>query len=211
MPPDELPVLDESQPRSLEVPARALGSRGGRASVVVVGGLAALVVLAGLANRSAGPIAAAGPAPSPSVAASIDGYGGPFGFARRPLAPTPAPRPEDVIDLRAPDLASPALTSDHVSVAGQMLVRAVRVDISLSANGYRLFGEQSIDVTDKDGGIRPDVFPTFDVDFRLSTPRPIGTMLVIVTAYGASGTLLAEIRRAIPVGPRAIEHLPKGS
>ncbi len=121
------------------------------------------------------------------------------------LASGPAEaRPVRVLDLASPGPGTVAVTSNRLTVAGHVLVRASRVEIVLASSGNRLFGQASADVSDPDGGIRPAREPAFTVQFDLSgTPRPMGTMQVVVTAYDASGNPIGGMRRAISIAPLA--------
>ena len=140
-------------------------------------------------NAATSPTSAAAEAPEPPVA-------GPF------FSLPPDYRPVEVLDLASPGPGTVQVASGRLTVAGRVLVRAARVEIVLAANGNRLFGQASASVFDPDGGIRPAVEPSFEVQFDLSrAPRPIGTMQVVVTAYDASGLPLGGVRRAISILP----------
>ena len=203
MNPDDLPVLDENPARSLDVPAQVIPKRGSRVSIAMVGGIAAFIALAGIANRPGGPITAAG-APSSSVEDSRpSGTAIPREFAQR-LASTAAPGPVLVLDLASPGPGISEVTSDRLTVAGRVLVRAARVKIVLSADGNWLIGQASADVSDRDGGIRPAYPPAVDVQFDLSgASRPSGTMQVVVTAYDEAGLPIGDVRRTVSVEPLA--------
>lgn len=207
---DELPVLDEEPMRSLDVPARALRSHGPRGGLTAAAWLGAIAVVVGAAVLWPRAIAVTRDAPAPSHGAVADGRPSPSpGRQMRSFGPAPwllllpaaTPRPVQVIDLASPGLGSVEVTSDRLTVAGHVLVRAARIEVVLAANGNRLFGEASADVADRDGGIRPARPPAFTVQFDLATPRPMGTMLVVVTAYDASGVPIGGVRRAISIGP----------
>src|SRR5512146_1750692 len=207
---DELPILEEEPLRSLEVPARALRPQGPRGNLTVAVWLGAIAVVVGTAvlwprgvadtgERPSHPDAAvASDLPAPSAGRLVRWYG-PAPWLL--LLPTATPRPVQVIDLASPGPGIVEVTSNRLTVAGHVLVRAARIEVVLAANGNRLFGEASLDVADRDGGIRPAQSPAFAIQFDLATPRPIGTMLVVVTAYDASGAPIGGVRRAISIGP----------
>lgn len=202
MSPDDLPIFEEAPDRSLEVPARAIRPRRAWPAAAVVAAIAVCIVLAGFMNRpSRQEEAKAVPVPwSPSSTAAVVDPRGRTSFASGPAQS----RPVQVVDLASPGLGTIAMTSDRLTVAGHVLVRASRVEIVLAANGNRLFGQASADVSDPDGGIRPAREPAFAVQFDLSgAPRPMGTMQVVVTAYDASGNPIGGIRRAISIAPLA--------
>jgi hypothetical protein len=202
MKPDDLPVFDEAPVRSLEVPARAIRPRRAWPAVALVAAIAGGIVLAGFANRAlvhdqarvvpVGPSLASTPAPTDP--------GGLTSFATGLGQASPV----RVLDLASPGPGSVVVTSNRLTVAGHVLVRASRVEIVLAATGNRLYGQASADVSDRGGGIRPASEPAFEVQFDLSgTPRPIGTMQVVVTAYDTSGNPIGGMRRAISIAPLA--------
>ena len=209
MHPDDLPVLDEEPPRFLEVPARAVRPAGALSrGVAAVALIAVGIVAAGILNH--GRVPSDAPASPPEAARAVVTAPAPATADRRgprpsfgwPVAATSA-RPVEVIALASPGPGSVTVTSNRLSVAGRVLVRATRVEIVLAANGNRRFGEAAADVSDRDGGIRPDQPPGFAVQFDLAVPRPMGTMLVVVTAYDATGSPIGAVRRAITIGPPA--------
>jgi hypothetical protein len=197
--PDDPPILDDAPARSLDVPARAVQPRGSRPAVAAVGAIAICVALVGFAYRPTGegPAGVAPTFPSPRLAVAPDPIAvGPF------FSLPPDYRPVEVLDLASPGPGTVQVASTRLTVAGRVLVRAARVEIVLAASGNRLFGQASASVFDPDGGIRPAVEPSFEVQFDLSAaPRPVGTMQVVVTAYDAAGAPLGGVRRAISIVP----------
>lgn len=206
MNPDDLPVFDEEPARSLHVPARAIGDRGRRGRFAVVTWLATIAIVVGLAVGRQDQRPEAALASHPPAADGDERSGSP-GPTARPAGIAPAPvtarRPVQVIDLASPGPGTVRITTDRLTVAGSLLVKADRVDIVLSANGNRLFGEATADVSDPDGGIRSAYPPTFEVEFDLATPRPMGTLIVVVTAYDAAGVPIGGLNRAISIEPLA--------
>ena len=204
MEPDDRHRFDEEPARFLEVPRQALRPRGAPGRWAAAAWLSAIALVIGVAAqpRAGGTTldeAARPPAPKVAVGVSV---------TVAPSAPVAADeaafgegsaRPVLIVDLVSPGPGTVRVTSNELTVAGSVLVRAARVEIVLAANGNRLFGEASADVSDRDGGIRPAYPPGFEVRFDLATPRPMGTMLVVVTAYDAAGSPIGGIRRAISI------------
>ena len=199
-------ILDDEPEPALLVSARAVRPRGPRASWVaaawlsVIGAAIAIALLPGRRGQEQDVAA------RPSAVAAVASHATSDEPSARPAAgflpyPLRIERPVQVIDLASPGPGAVRITSSELTVAGSLLVRAARVDIILAANGARLFGEASADVSDSDGGIRPAYPPRFEVHFDLVRPRPIGTMLVVLTAYDAAGAPIGGIRRAISIGP----------
>ena len=203
MDPDDPPVFDEVPVRSLSVPARAIRPRRAWPAVAMVASIALGVALTGFLSR---PSARDRSAQAVAVAPSVSSTPIPSDPRRlTSLATGPAQaRPVEVLDLASPGSGTVVVTSNRLVVAGHVLVRASRVEIVLAAAGYRLYGQASANVSDPDGGIRPAREPAFTVQFDLSgTPRPMGTMQVVVTAYDASGNPLGGARRAVSIAPLA--------
>jgi hypothetical protein len=217
MDPDEPSVVDEAPARSLDVPARAVRPGRGRRAGFAVVVFGASVVLAGFTSRlfdgrprlAADVVAATSPAVRSAPPLSATPIAGTLLAENR--GPRPAfgwavgmpagGRPVQVIDLTSPGPGSIIIAPNRLTVAGTLLVRAARVEIVLSANGNRMFGRASLDVSDRDGGIRPDQPPAFTVPFDLATPRPMGTMLVVVTAFDAADEPLGALSRAVSIEP----------
>ena len=204
MNPDDDPVFDEAPARSLEVAARAIQPRRAWPTASLVGLIAVAIALAGFLNRPPSTKetveVAARPLSAPTAAAPTD----PPRLTSLATGPAQA-RPIQVLDLASPGPGSLAVTSNRLTVAGHVLVRAARVEIVLAATGNDLYGQASANVSDPDGGIRPAREPAFTVQFDLSgVPRPVGPMEVVVTAYDASGNPIGGLRRAISIAPLAL-------
>ena len=206
MNPDDLTVFDEAPARYLHVPTRAIGSGGRRGRYAIVAWLATIVLVAGLAvgHVEQPPAVSLADQARPAV---VDEPSRALGPTERPARIAPAAvtatRPVQVIDLASPGPGMIRITSDRLTIAGKLLVKADTVDIVLSANGNRLFGEATVDVSDPDGGIRPAYMPAFEVQFNLATPRPMGTLIVVVTAYDAAGARIGGLNRAVSIEPLA--------
>jgi hypothetical protein len=196
-PVDDLPIFDEAPLREVEFAPRALRPPGRRGPVVAGAwalAVASLVTI-GLLTRDLpddrSPLIAEATGPGPA----------------RPLSSLPSTRMgalllvPDTVALDAPAPARVEVTTPKVDVLGSMLVRAARVEIALEARGNRILDRVSIDVSNRDGGIRPERGPSFQASFDLPFPRPNGTMWVVVTAYDDRGMPLGATRRPFTVGP----------
>ncbi len=218
---DELAIFVEDPPRAVDFAPRAMrpGSRGRLTAaawatvVVMVVGIGLLARestiesptrdAAGVAAQRSG--SAAGPAGSAQRSGSVAGPGGSAAPHWPPLRQTAVTPP--AIHLRQPAPAGVELSTARVDVEGSVLVHAARVDIVLQASGSRTLGHASTDVTDANGGIRPERAPTFRAMFDLPASVVGETVWVVVTAYDTGGRELGGTRRAISVALRA-EQLP---
>jgi len=164
-----------------------------RSTSLIAWGLALAVLIGiGVLGRSTG---TGDPSPSlasDAVAGATTGLG-PGG----PLEPAAI----RAIDLEVPVSGPAVVTTPQLVVRGAPLMHADHVVIALESRNNLVVDQAVVDVTDPDGGIRPEVALTFAALLDLPYPRPSGTMWVVVTAYDASGMPLGEERRLFIVGP----------
>jgi hypothetical protein len=164
--------------------------------------IAAIALVVGLANVGREQPAA------PATAGDVDPAA-----AGAPVAPSMlvAVRPPPVgrvadgspgapIRLRTPTGRDGAITSATVPVDGGLTIYANSVQIALELDRFHRFDDIVID-TNPDGGLRQDHTPTFHVELALPTPRPIGQVWVVITAYDRAGNQIGTVRRAVLIGP----------
>lgn len=194
---DDLPVFDEAPLRSVDFQPRALRPPGRRGPMVAGAWAVAVASLVAVGLLTGEP-------PTAERATPADASGR---AQARPLSSLPSTRMgallliPGTVALDAPAPARVEITTPSVDVLGSMLVRAARVEIALEARGDRILDHVSVDVSIRDGGIRPDRGPSFGASFELPFPRPNGTMWVVVTAYDEGGMPLGSTRRPFIVGP----------
>jgi hypothetical protein len=198
---DDLPAIEEAPPRAVEFAPRALRPAGRRGPLAAVAWALALTSIAAIGMLAGEPPAAPGPAVADPV-----GTDSAAELPARPAQRLPSTRMgalllQDAIELRSPAPARVEITTPSVAVEGVVLVRAARVLIYLEARANRVLEQLTVDVSDPDGGVRPERAPTFTASFELPYPRPNGTMWVVVTAYDERGMPLGGTRRPFAVGP----------
>jgi hypothetical protein len=194
---DDLPIFDEAPLRAVDFAPREVRPPGRRGPFVAgawalaIAGLVAVGLLTGEPRHD--------DRASVAEASHV--------VSARPLPGLPSTRMEALllapgpIALKAPAPTRVEVTTDRLEVAGSLLVRADRVLIALEARGNRVLDQVSVNVADADGGIRPEYGPMFGTTFELPSPRPRGTMWVVVTAYDEGGMPLGTTRRPFEVGP----------
>ena len=117
-----------------------------------------------------------------------------------PEAPAALQEPEDPIDLLSPEVGPITVTTARLTVKGNVMVKAARVVVSLEARGNRTLDSVTFNLSDPDGGIRPQQTPSFSAQFDIPFPRPNGTMWVVVTAYDSHLIPLGGERRPVLIG-----------
>jgi len=207
---DDLPVFEEAPPRAVEFAPRALRPASRRAPLVLGAWALVLVSLVAVGMLAGEPPAA--PPPPVVDPVSLDSAAE---LPARPAQSLPSTRMgalllQDAIELRSPAPARVEITTPSVAVEGVVLIHAARVVIYLEARANRVLEHVSVDVSDPDGGVRPERAPTFDASFELPYPRPNGTMWVVVTAYDERGMPLGGTRRPFAVGP-LLQPSPEGT
>ncbi|MBA3876511.1 MAG: hypothetical protein C0498_06180 [Anaerolinea sp.] len=202
---DDLPIFEEAPLREVDFAPRAVGPSSRRGPLIASAWAIGLVALAGVG-------ALAGGAGEPGTARGLPPAGAAEPDVAQPATSPSSPQAHqspghgtavvtDVVDLASPAPARVEITTRRVAVLGSVLVRAARVEIFLEARGNRVLDHVSIDVTDPDGGVRPERAPTFSASFDLPYPRPNGTMWIVVTVYDERGMPLGGTRRPFSVGP----------
>jgi len=189
-------IFDEAPLEAVAFAPRAIRPPNRRVPLLAGAWAAGLAAIIGLGVLTGGPAAEAAPDTAIDAVRADDSAG----MARSGWPPDPRDL-QGVVRLEAPAPALVEITTRRVDVSGTMLVRAERVGIALEARGNRVLDHVWVDVSDRDGGIRPKGTPTFDVLFDLPFPRPNGTMWVVVTAYDVGGLPLGAVRRVFAVGP----------
>ena len=153
----------------------------------------AVVGLVGLANGL--PAAPSGAVAAPSGAVAV----------RPPAAPaeaTTADAPSSgsaAVTLRTPTGRDGPITTAAVPVEGLVALRASSIRVALELDTFHRIDAVEID-TNPDGMLRPDTTPAFHLDLALPTPRPIGQLWVVITAYDRSGKSLGTVRRGVLIG-----------
>ena len=104
------------------------------------------------------------------------------------------------VTLRTPTGQDEAITGIAVPVDGQLEVHASSLRIALEVDRFHRIESLVVDTTDPDGMLRPDRTPTFHVELALPTPRPVGRLWVVITAYDRSGHQIGSLRRAVLIG-----------
>lgn len=198
---DDLPAIEEAPPRAVEFAPRALRPGGRRGPVAAAAWALALTSIAAVGLLAGEPPAV----PTPAVADGVSADAA-VELPGRPVPSLPSTRMgalllRDVVELRSPAPARVEITTPSVAVEGVVLVRAARVLVYLEARANRVLDRVTVDVSDRDGGVRPERAPTFEASFELPYPRPNGTMWVVVTAYDERGMPLGGTRRPFAVGP----------
>jgi hypothetical protein len=166
--------------------------------------LAAAVAIAGLVGLAGA---------TPAVRIPV---GGEARFAEAP-GPTPSTSGEPVA-VRPPALGSiqhaagrvpvtlwtptgrdRPITTAAVPVDGLVALNASSIRVALELDRFHRIDAVDID-TNPDGMLRPDTTPAFHLDLALPTPRPVGRVWVVITAYDRSGNQLGTVRRAVLIG-----------
>ncbi len=216
MPDDDLPIFEEAPLRAFELAPRAIRPWSRRGPLIAGAWAAGLALIVGVGILAGGSAAEPGVSRDDDVNAQY-GFDAQRGFPTQkyPEAHWPPGRVAlavtDVVTLESPAPARVEVTTHRVAVAGSVLVRAARVEISLEARGNRVLDHVSVDVTDPHGGIRPESAPTFSASFELPYPRPNGTMWIVVTAYDTDGMPLGGTRRPFAVGPLLEPEIQAGA
>lgn len=103
------------------------------------------------------------------------------------------------VTLRTPTGRDGPITTAAVPVDGLVALRASSIVVALELGKFHRIDAVEID-TNPDGMLRPDTTPAFHLDLALPTPRPIGELWVVVTAYDRSGNELGTVRRGVLIG-----------
>ena len=104
------------------------------------------------------------------------------------------------VDLRVDATGGPAGTTRRVvRVDGQLVARAVSLTIQLET-GDAVVDEVTRDMSNQDGGVRPTSSARFEAEFDLTALGVSGPVWVTLAAYDEDGTVVARVRRAVPVG-----------
>jgi hypothetical protein len=174
-----------------------------RSRVPLAGALwiGAIAVMVALGTAGHGPAGPSGP-PTANEASTTGDPG-----LRLADAASPGPRPVpagvsslDVIDLRTPR-AGPIVVSTHdLPVDGVVFWKAARVEISLEGLGTRVLASAVVNLLNADGEMRLAVSPTFEASFDLPSPRPTGTVWVVVRAFDTQGAFLGSTMRTVTIG-----------
>jgi hypothetical protein len=106
------------------------------------------------------------------------------------------------VTLRTPDGRDGPITTAAVPVEGLVALNASSIRIALELDRFHRIDAVDID-TNPDGMLRPDTTPAFHLELTLPTPRPIGQVWVVITAYDRSGNQLGTVRRAVLIGAAA--------
>jgi len=139
----------------------------------------------------------------------IGGLGHLLGGSTAPVVPSATPPAAQRVGAAAPDpiirLTSPAvgpivISRPQLTVAGGIATHLDHVVIAFEGAQNQLVADATVDVSDPNGGVRPLVAPTFNATFTLPSPRPSGTMWVVVTAYDNIGVAVDVVRRAVVIG-----------
>jgi hypothetical protein len=162
----------------------------------------AIVGLVGLANGLPGVPSGGAVAPPP---AALD-------LATTADAPSPhvAIRPPAIgsveagpgsapVTLRTPTGRDGPITTAAVPVEGLVALRASSIRVALELDKFHRIDAVEID-TNPDGMLRPDTTPAFHLNLALPSPRPIGQLWVVITAYDRSGHPLGTVRRGVLIG-----------
>jgi hypothetical protein len=163
---------------------------------------AAIVGLIGLANGlPAGPSRTV-VAPPPGVAADSTPADAPSShIAIRPpaIGSVQAGSGSAPVTLRTPTGRDGPITTAAVPVEGLVALRASSIRVALELDKFHRIDAVEID-TNPDGMLRPDTTPAFHLDLALPSPRPIGQLWVVITAYDRSGNPLGTVRRGVLIG-----------
>ena len=120
----------------------------------------------------------------------------------RPAASRPIPRS---LVLDEPARSGAVVTTRKLIVRGRVAATAGEVRIMLESSGGKPLATAAIDPT---GHARAG-FISFEATFRLSKPRPGGSMMLFVVAVDGAGIPIDGIRRRFTVG--AVVEVPDGS
>jgi len=176
--------------------------RGAWLPVVIAAGSLALVV--GLASLDGGrhpdggatdvsqPGAALAASPSPTLLVAARPPA--IGSVQGALGRTP-------VVLRLPGSGTRPITSASVIVDGELAVHATTLRIALEVDRLHHLGTVTLDATDANGALRPDYPLLFHAELALPSPRPLGRLWLVITAYNRAGTAIGTLRKEIVVGP----------
>jgi hypothetical protein len=164
--------------------------------VALVLGALAVMVASGLVSRAG----QGGPAIERSVAAAAPSQPPDVGGQLLDPPPSPDAPPGSPVSLRLPRTGADPLTGSTVAVEGALRVRAASVEIVLEGRGKQALASRVVDTTDPNGGIRPVQAPVIDVELPIPTPRPVGRLWVVITAYDRFGTRIGTMYRVVQVG-----------
>jgi hypothetical protein len=103
------------------------------------------------------------------------------------------------VTLRTPTGRDGPITTAAVPVEGLVALRASSIRVALELDKFHRIDAVEID-TNPDGMLRPDTTPAFHLNLALPSPRPIGQLWVVITAYDRSGKSLGTVRRGVLIG-----------
>jgi hypothetical protein len=165
------------------------------AGALWIGAIAVMVAL-GTAGRGLG---------GPPAANEAMATGDP-GLRLADVAPSD-PRPAragvsslDVIDLRTPRAGPVLVFTPDLPVEGVVFWKAAKVEIALEGLGTRVLATTVVTLPNADGEMRLAVSPTFEASFDLPSPRPTGTVWVVVRAFDTQGAFLGSTMRTVTIG-----------
>jgi hypothetical protein len=167
------------------------------ATVVAIGGLIALASATPAVPGSATTqrsLAGADAMPTAEPAAAIDVRPPALGSVKSRTGIAP-------VTLLAPVGRDGAIVGAVVPVDGELEVHASTLRIALEGDRFTRIDSLVIDTTDPNGQLRPDTTPTFHVELELPSPRPIGQLWVVITAYDRNGDEIGSVRSAVLIGP----------
>jgi len=104
------------------------------------------------------------------------------------------------VSLSAPTRRAGPLTGATISVQGKLRIRAASIRIELETNDRHALATAVVDTANRDGGIRPLHAPSVDIALLIPTPRPIGWLWLVITAYDGAGTPIGTMRRVVDIG-----------
>jgi hypothetical protein len=167
---------------------------------IVVG--AAIIGLIGLANVPQAAPSGAAIVRSPAVVPAVTPSGA--AASQVTVRPPPIGRVDGgsgtaAITVRVPTGRDGPITTAGVPVDGLVALRASSIRIALELDRFHRIDAIDID-TNPDGMLRPDSTPTFHVNLALPSPRPVGQVWVVITAYDRSGNQLGTVRKAVLIG-----------
>lgn len=162
----------------------------------------AIVGLVGLANDLPGVPSGAIVAPAPVALAEATPADVPSSLvAIRPpaIGSVEAGSGSAPVTLRTPTGRDGPITTAAVPVEGLVAARASSIRVALELDKFHRIDAVEID-TKPDGEFRPDTSPAFHLKLALPSPRPIGQLWVVITAYDRSGNPLGTVRRGVLIG-----------
>jgi hypothetical protein len=146
-------------------------------------------------------------------ATAYDGTGTVIGSTQLVMSGAVAARPPAIgranaavgvvpVTLYTPTGREGAITGSTVPVEGQLAIYASTLHVALEGSRQEQFDTVIFD-TGADGALRWDRVPTFHVDLALPSPRPVGQVWVVITAYDRTGQEIGVVRRTVLIGPAA--------